>query len=197
MLARYGIAGPREHEAATTGCGGRRRASALGPPVVVKRLGPAHKERDGGVVLGCLTPGRGGRRGRADRLSGARLRGPARRHRGALRRRARPAVRPARRLRRRRLARRGARRGDRLGARPARAATTRARSCARAARSHAASTRRDRHAVADVLVALGRLASHRPEIAAIDINPLRVTGGTAVALDALIVLEGDAPWISA
>ena len=55
----------------------------------------------------------------------------------------------------------------------------------------------DQLAIADVLVALGRLASHRPDIAAIDINPLRVAGGAAVALDALIVLEGDAPWISA
>ncbi len=55
------------------------------------------------------------------------------------------------------------------------------------------------HAVADVLVALGRLAAHRPEVAAIDINPLRVPDGGAIALDALIVLEHTAKetqWIS-
>ena len=52
MLRRYGIDGPLEHEAATPSAAADA-AVALGPPVVVKRLGPAHKERDGGVVLGA------------------------------------------------------------------------------------------------------------------------------------------------
>ena len=60
VLARYGIAGPREHVAAT-GAEAVDAAIELGPPVVVKRHGPAHKERSGGVVLGCLTPVEAGR----------------------------------------------------------------------------------------------------------------------------------------
>jgi hypothetical protein len=58
---------------------------------------------------------------------------------------------------------------------------------------------RDQAAAASVLVALGRLAAHRPDVVAIDINPLRVSDGTATALDALIVLgaiDEETPWIS-
>ena len=58
---------------------------------------------------------------------------------------------------------------------------------------------KDQAAAASVLVALGRLAAHRPDVVAIDINPLRVSDGTATALDALIVLgaiDEETPWIS-
>jgi acetyltransferase len=44
-------------------------------------------------------------------------------------------------------------------------------------------------AVARTLVALGDAAVADPRIAEIDVNPLRVTGGQTVALDALVVLE--------
>ena len=116
VLARYGIAGPREHEA-TTPAAAADAAAALGPPVVVKRLGPAHKERDGGVVLGCLTPGAAG--AAAERIGCPvlvceDLRGGIEVLCGVVRD---CAVRPAGRLRHRRLAGGGARGGDRLGAR--------------------------------------------------------------------------------
>jgi hypothetical protein len=44
-------------------------------------------------------------------------------------------------------------------------------------------------AVAAVLVALGRAAHDHPAIAEIDVNPVRVEGGRAVALDALVVAD--------
>ena len=40
-----------------------------------------------------------------------------------------------------------------------------------------------------VLVALGRAAHDHPAIAEIDVNPVRVADGRAVALDALVVAE--------
>jgi acyl-CoA synthetase (NDP forming) len=48
-------------------------------------------------------------------------------------------------------------------------------------------------AIAAVLVALGRLAVEHPEISAIDINPVVVTDNHAVALDALVVVGGGEP----
>ena len=44
-------------------------------------------------------------------------------------------------------------------------------------------------AVARTLVALGDAATADPRIAEIDVNPLRVTGGQTVALDALVVIK--------
>jgi acyl-CoA synthetase (NDP forming) len=48
-------------------------------------------------------------------------------------------------------------------------------------------------AIAALLVALGRLAVEHPEISAIDINPVVVTDNHAVALDALVVVGGGEP----
>jgi acyl-CoA synthetase (NDP forming) len=48
----------------------------------------------------------------------------------------------------------------------------------------------DRSAVADILVALGRLAIDRPEILEIDLNPVVAGPDGAVAVDALVVMEG-------
>jgi hypothetical protein len=45
----------------------------------------------------------------------------------------------------------------------------------------------DREAVAAILVALGRLAAERPDIVAVDVNPLIAGGSGAVAVDALVV----------
>ncbi len=50
----------------------------------------------------------------------------------------------------------------------------------------------DRAAVADVLVALGRLAEERPDIAEFDINPLRAYPDRVLALDALAVAAAGA-----
>ena len=46
----------------------------------------------------------------------------------------------------------------------------------------------DGDTLADILVALGRLAQERPDIESVDINPLIETNGTPVAVDALVVL---------
>jgi acetate---CoA ligase (ADP-forming) len=48
----------------------------------------------------------------------------------------------------------------------------------------------DREALAQVLVALGRLAVDHPEITAVDVNPVVVIDHHAVALDALVVVAG-------
>jgi acetate---CoA ligase (ADP-forming) len=50
----------------------------------------------------------------------------------------------------------------------------------------------DRRAVAEMLVALGRLGLDRPEILEIDLNPVIASPGGAIAVDALVVLEGPA-----
>jgi acetate---CoA ligase (ADP-forming) len=47
----------------------------------------------------------------------------------------------------------------------------------------------DRSAVAEVLVALGRLAAERPEIREIDLNPIVARPDGCVAVDALVVVE--------
>jgi acyl-CoA synthetase (NDP forming) len=47
----------------------------------------------------------------------------------------------------------------------------------------------DRQAVADVVVAVGRLAAERSDIVEIDLNPVVAGPRGAVAVDALVVLE--------
>jgi acetyl-CoA synthetase (ADP-forming) len=46
----------------------------------------------------------------------------------------------------------------------------------------------DRAALVNVLLALSRLALERPEVAAVDINPLVIDGALPVAVDALVLL---------
>jgi acetyltransferase len=43
--------------------------------------------------------------------------------------------------------------------------------------------------LAETLVALGRLATDHPEIEAVDINPLILSSGGAIAVDALVVVR--------
>jgi acetyl-CoA synthetase (ADP-forming) len=50
----------------------------------------------------------------------------------------------------------------------------------------------DRDRLIDVLVGLSDLATARPDIAAVDLNPLIVTGGVAVVVDALVQLDAGA-----
>jgi hypothetical protein len=50
----------------------------------------------------------------------------------------------------------------------------------------------DRQSVAEILVALGRLAQERPDVLAVDLNPVVASGGGAVAVDALVVLADPA-----
>ena len=49
----------------------------------------------------------------------------------------------------------------------------------------------DRAAVASMIVALGRLATERPDILEVDLNPVVATATGAVAVDALVVLEDE------
>jgi acetyltransferase len=196
VLARYGVRGPRER-IATTSAEAADAARELGAAVVVKRHGPAHKERSGGVVLGCLTP--------ADAASAAErvglpalvcedLRGGVELLCGMLRDpQAGPLV----------VLGVGGSLAEALASSSVAALAPldddEAHDLVRAGPLGAALDARDRAAVATVLVALGRLAAHRPDVAAIDINPLRVRDGDAVALDALIVLEDivkESQWIS-
>jgi hypothetical protein len=51
----------------------------------------------------------------------------------------------------------------------------------------------DRAALAAMLVALGRLGMTRPEILEVDLNPVIASASGAVAVDALVVLEGPEP----
>jgi hypothetical protein len=45
----------------------------------------------------------------------------------------------------------------------------------------------DRDALITTLLALSRLAQERPDIAAVDINPLVIDGSRPVAVDALVL----------
>jgi acetyl-CoA synthetase (ADP-forming) len=49
----------------------------------------------------------------------------------------------------------------------------------------------DREALADILVAIGRIGAEVPEIREIDINPLKLRGASPVAVDALVVLASE------
>jgi hypothetical protein len=50
-------------------------------------------------------------------------------------------------------------------------------------------TAEERERVADIVLGIAALAIDHPEISEIDVNPIRVDNGKAVAADALIVLE--------
>ncbi len=50
----------------------------------------------------------------------------------------------------------------------------------------------DRAALADLVVAVGRLGWERPDVVAVDLNPIIVTGAGPVAVDALVILDGAA-----
>ncbi len=47
----------------------------------------------------------------------------------------------------------------------------------------------DLNILADILIALGRIGLENENIKEIDINPLILSGGKPVAVDALVVLE--------
>jgi acetate---CoA ligase (ADP-forming) len=49
----------------------------------------------------------------------------------------------------------------------------------------------ERAAIARMLVALGDLGLERPDIAEIDLNPVIATPRGAIAVDGLVVLEGE------
>jgi acetyltransferase len=186
VLARYGIAAPREERAADPQ-EARAAAERIGASVVVKIDGPAHKERDGGVVLGCATPDlaaaaaeRIGQpvlvceeiRGGAEVLCGLvrdPLFGPVvvvgvgGSWAEAVGDTARAALAPIARDDAERLVREVGPLAHRLGD-------------------------ADVAAVAEALVALGRVARDHQRVSEIDVNPLVVRAGEGLALDGLIVL---------
>jgi hypothetical protein len=51
----------------------------------------------------------------------------------------------------------------------------------------------DRAAVATMIVGLGRLGVERPDVLEVDLNPVIASDAGAVAVDALVVLEGNGP----
>ena len=190
VLERYGIpVGPRRR--AGTPEEAAKAAAEIGFPVVVKRDGPAHKSRAGGVILGLADKASVSRA--AARLGGSVLvavqvpaaievfcgmtrdpdYGPVlavglggtavERLPGACTCIAPIGLEEARRL--------------------VEDATVVSRVASPAARD----------AIAHVLVALGRLAVEHPELAAVDINPLVVDDHAAVAVDALVIVEGEIP----
>jgi acyl-CoA synthetase (NDP forming) len=50
----------------------------------------------------------------------------------------------------------------------------------------------DRAAIVSMIVALGELAVARPDIVEVDLNPVIASASGALAVDALVVLEGSA-----
>jgi acetyltransferase len=183
-----GLAGPSEERAATPD-EAVAAAERIGFPVVVKSDGPAHKERVGGVVLGLRDAD--GVRAAAARLGPVivceELRGGVEVLCGLVRDAAvGPMVvcgvggswaEPMRETARTMLAPLSQAEAEAL-----------VRDVAPVARrlDDAGVT-----AVARTLVALGDAAADDPRITEIDVNPLRVQGGDAVALDALVVVEED------
>ena len=157
------------------------RARELGPPVVVKLDGPAHKSRSGGVVLGVSSPEEAGdaaRRLGAPVLVAKQVEGEAEVFCGMTRdpdfgpvlvvgpggvnvecdRRVRATVSP-------------------LAAKHARDVVAEA------------GIDDETGAVAHVLLALDALARAHPEVRSVDVNPLLLTQRGAIAVDALVVLD--------
>jgi acetyltransferase len=189
VLERYGIPVGARRRAGTPE-DAARAAVELGFPVVVKREGPAHKSRDGGVILGLADEASVSRA--ALRLGGSVLvavqvpgvlevfcgmtrdpdYGPVlavglggtavERLPGA-----RSSIAP-------------------IGLEEARRLIGEATLISRIASPAACD------AIAQVMVALGRLAVDHPEIAAVDVNPLIVTDRGAIAVDALVIVDGAA-----
>ncbi len=185
-LGCYGVRSPVERRAVGVD-DAVAAAESIGYPVVVKADGPAHKERDGGVHLGLATAAMvarateacGGRVLVAEQLGGGvevlcgLVRDPlcdtmvvcgvGGSWAEAMKESARTAIAPL----------------------SQEAAEALVRDVVPVAR------RLDDAGIAVVaatLVALGRAAADEPRIREIDVNPLRVLGADAVALDALIVI---------
>ena len=185
ILERYGVPfAPRERAASPEEVGGA--AERLGFPIVVKRDGPAHKSRDGGVILGL-----GSREAvvaAAEHLGGPVIvatQVPA----GieamcGLRRDPDygPVVVGA-------AGGTAAEEADDAVAALAPLGLDAALEAVAEVRALAPITQPARRVLAETLVALGRLACDHPEVVAVDVNPLIVAGDTVVAVDALVDVE--------
>jgi acetyltransferase len=189
VLGRYGVRAPRELRASNPD-EARAAAAEIDATVVVKVDGPAHKEKYGGVILGCTDPERAAAaaaqigapvlvceeiRGGAEVLCGLvrdPLYGPivvvgvGGSWAEAVGQTARAALGPISQADAERLVR---------AVEPLRHRLDDA----------------EVTIVADTLVALGRVAHDFPRVSEIDVNPLVIRDGTGVALDGLIVLSDD------
>jgi acetyltransferase len=161
VLERYGVPLAPRRRAASPE-EAAEAAAELGFPVVVKVDGPAHKAAQNGVVLGLGDED--GVRGATQRLGGRVL-----------------AV--------------------GLGGRAVESLSLAAVSLAPLGEEDARQLVAEapgletspaaQEALAATLVALGRLAVDHPRIAAVDVNPLILSADGAVAVDALVVVEGE------
>jgi acyl-CoA synthetase (NDP forming) len=189
LLARYGLVAPREMRAADPAAAAAA-AAEIGTTVVIKSDGPAHKERDGGVILGCRTPDEASEA--AARIGGPvlvceEIRGGVEVLCGLVRD---PQFGPVV------VVGVGGSWAEAVGetARAALAPIALADAVALTREVVPLARRLDEagiEAVASALVALGHAAADHPRIAEIDVNPLAVHPRGGIALDALIVLTDD------
>jgi len=188
VLERYGVSiAPRRR--ARSADEAAEAAVELGFPVVVKVDGPAHKAAQNGVVLGVADEA--GVRAAAERLGGKVL--VARQAAGGVEAfcgmTRDPDFGPV-------LA-------VGVGGRAVESLALAAVSLAPLAENEARELVAEapgldvgdaaRDALASTLVALGRIAVDHPSISAVDVNPLIVSADGAVAVDALVVVEGGSP----
>ena len=189
VLARYGVRAPREIRAADPAAA-HAAAAEIGATVVVKVDGPAHKEKYGGVILGCTDPERAA--AAAERIGAPvlvceEIRGGAEVLCGLVRD---PLYGPVV------VVGVGGSWAEAVGdtARAGLGPISQA-DAERLVRSVEPLRHRLADAeisiVAETLVALGRVAHDFPRVSEIDVNPLVIRDGTGVALDGLIVLGDD------
>ncbi len=186
VLGRYGVGAPREIRAADPAAAAAA-AAEIGATVVVKADGPAHKEKLGGVILGCTDPERA--RAAAERIGGPvlvceEIRGGAEVLCGLVRD---PLFGPVV------VVGVGGSWAEAVGdTAKAALAPIAAGDAERLVREVGPLAHRLDDAaiavVADVVVALGRIAHDHPRVVEIDVNPLVIADGAGVALDGLIVL---------
>ena len=184
VLERYGVRFAARLRA-TTPAEAAEAASALGTPVVVKLDGPAHKSRVGGVVLGIESPE--GAAAAAARLGGPvlvakEIPGGPEAFCGMIRD---PDFGPIL-----AVGRGGvdveAEKSVAVALAPVDLETAHAL-------VREAGLADEGGAVAETVVALGRLAAEHPDVAEIDVNPLILSEGGATAVDALVVIDRGEP----
>ena len=189
VLGRYGVRAPREIRAANP-AEAHAAATEINATVVVKVDGPAHKEKYGGVILGCTDPERAAAAAEkigAPVLVCEEIRGGAEVLCGLVRD---PLYGPVVVVG--------------VGGSWAEAVGDTARAglgpisqgdAERLVRSvgplHHRLAEAEITIVAETLVALGRVAHDFPRVSEIDVNPLVIRDGAGVALDGLIVLTDD------
>ena len=189
VLGRYGVRAPQEIRAANP-AEAHAAATEIGATVVVKVDGPAHKEKYGGVILGCTDPERAAAAAEkigAPVLVCEEIRGGAEVLCGLVRD---PLYGPVV------VVGVGGSWAEAVGdtARAGLGPISQA-DAERLVRSVGPLQHRLADAeisiVAETLVALGRVAHDFPRVSEIDVNPLVIRDGAGVALDGLIVLSDD------